>query len=64
MTYIVNKPFTYQGLFLARGDTWSPSGHRNDKAIIVAKLVREETPKTEATAPVIPVTPRGRRVPG
>lgn len=39
-TYTVIKPFTYAGRDYARGDGWEPAGHRNDAAIIRARLVQ------------------------
>ena len=56
--YIVRrKDFVYQGKPYAVGDVWEPTGHRNDKAIIAARLVVP----TDAQEPAKPA--RGRKVP-
>lgn len=50
--YRVIKPFTYAGRDYARGDVWEPAGHRNDDAIIRARLVQasEAVEPPEASA--------------
>jgi hypothetical protein len=41
MYRVIKEPFTYAGKQYKRGDPWTPGGHRNDKAIISARIVIE-----------------------
>jgi hypothetical protein len=60
--YTVIKAFRYAGRDYAHGDTWTPSGHKNDRAIIASRKVLNSLALPRTTVALPSPRERGRRV--